>query len=118
MGPLLAASESRTDTVGAVVRGIVVDSVADDAPLAGATAELVLARDPTQSRTAHTDSAGKFQLDAVAPGRYVIGFFHPALDVYGVEAPTVEVDAEAGAGVSAVRAHDDVYSVKEYDPDR
>jgi TonB-dependent Receptor Plug Domain len=75
----------------ATVTGIVYDSVGR-APLVGAMVQL--AGSDTQSdvaRTAISDSLGRFRLDSVPNGRFMIGFFHPMLDSLGIEAPLREV---------------------------
>lgn len=68
-----------------VVVGTVYDSLAR-APLGGALVQLVEAADVAGGRSYVTiaDSAGAFRLDSVAPGRYLIGFFHPRLDSLGL----------------------------------
>lgn len=82
------------------VHGVVHDSLAGR-PLSGATVQLVDPASPTRAaRTTTTDSLGRFALDAVAAGRYALGFFHPVLDSLGVEAPLRAVVVE---GASAVR---------------
>lgn len=80
----------------AVLRGIVFDSLAQ-APLADATVQAVRADDRTAAVSTHTDSLGHFQLDRLAPGRYVLGFFHPVLDLLGVELKPLLVDLAPGA---------------------
>ncbi|MEO8560539.1 MAG: carboxypeptidase regulatory-like domain-containing protein [bacterium] len=77
----------------AAVTGAVRDSLAG-APLAGARVELVSAADPSAGRRAiETDAEGRYRIDDVAPGRYLIGFLHQRLDVLGlqIELPPVEV---------------------------
>ena len=66
------------------VRGAVYDSIARR-PLAGATVQLSGAGDSVTGRTysAVTDTTGRFAIANVLPGRYVAGFFHPALDSLG-----------------------------------
>jgi hypothetical protein len=72
------------------VFGVVTDSVAG-APLAGATVQLASEADRTVTFTAQSDSAGRWRLPAVRPGRYLAGFFHPTLDALGIEPPVALV---------------------------
>ena len=70
------------------VRGVVFDSLAMS-PLAGALVQMVPA-DPSAALghyAATSDSAGRFAIPDVPPGRYVIGFYHVALDTLGIELP-------------------------------
>lgn len=87
-------SQPRADSTSPVrVTGTVYDSVSRS-PLAAATVQLLNAADQTRVFTAQTDSSGHFAL-TVPPGRYVAGFFHPAVDALGIEAPLVAVDIPA-----------------------
>ena len=81
--------------VTVTVSGTVYDSVAR-APLAGAQVQLVNAADERRVVTAVTDSAGTFHA-SVPPGRYLAGFFHPSVDVLGIDPPLVVVDVPAVA---------------------
>jgi hypothetical protein len=86
---------------GAAVSGVVRDSVAR-IPLAGATVQLVVAGNVASLvRTAVSDSMGRFTLGDVPGGRYMLGFFHPALDSLGVDAPMREVYVEGERPVRA-----------------
>src|SRR6059058_3965342 len=102
---LTIALSSRRDgaqTVPTVptVHGVTYDSVAR-APLAGARVQLVSADDPARfSRTAVSDSLGRYALADVPVGRYTLGFFHPLLDSIGVESPLGMVSV---SGREAVR---------------
>ena len=78
------------------VTGTVVDSTTGE-PLAGAYIQMVLESRPTQGRTATADSLGAFAFPAVPPGRYVVGFIHPALDALRIEPPARVVDVAEGA---------------------
>jgi hypothetical protein len=72
----------------ATVRGAVFDSLAMS-PLAGALIQMVPA-DPSAAPGhygARSDSAGRFVIPGVPAGRYVIGFYHVALDTLGIELP-------------------------------
>ena len=81
------------------VSGVVFDSVARR-PLVGATVQVTGASGAVTGRTASavTDSAGRYAVSGLTPGRYVAGFFHDALDTLGLvgEPRAVTVaDAEA-----------------------
>ncbi|MFN2637567.1 MAG: carboxypeptidase regulatory-like domain-containing protein [Gemmatimonadaceae bacterium] len=86
--PLLVLAQDTTHREsGAVVTGIVHDSIAR-APLAGAMVQVVVADNlATLVRTAVSDSLGRFNLGRVPKGHYMVGFFHPMLDSLGVDAP-------------------------------
>ena len=45
-----------------------------------------------RSSSAITDTAGRFTVHDLPPGRYVAGFFHDALDTLGLVAEPVGVD--------------------------
>ena len=66
-----------------VVRGTVFDSLITRAPLGGAT---VVVHGTALSAT--TDRRGRFEFRDLAPGRHVLGFFHPMLDSLDITAPT------------------------------
>jgi len=78
---LLASSVARGQAT--TVTGRVIDSVSHR-PLAGAVIQL--AADTSRSvKMATSDSLGVYRIDDVAPGTYIIGFFHPALDSLGID---------------------------------
>jgi hypothetical protein len=83
----------------ATVSGIVYDSLAEK-PLAGAVVQLApvdsLAR---FSRTAVTDSLGRFTLEDVPDGRHLIGLLHPLLDSLGLVLPLRDVVVEGHRSV-------------------
>jgi hypothetical protein len=83
--PPPAPTPARTPIVGTVF-----DSAATQW-LAGATVQLVDAGNPTNVRTATTAANGRFAIDSVSVGTYLIGFFHPRLDQLGVAAPLFRV---------------------------
>lgn len=94
--PLAAAQTPDTShrATGTRVSGLVHDSIAR-APLAGAIVQIVAAEgQPHFSRTVVSDSLGRFTLDDVPVGHYLIGFFHPVLDSLGVDAPLREVHVD------------------------
>lgn len=75
---------TRPDTSLAVtIRGVVFDSIAAT-PLANAVVQLVALDSSGRSYGSQSDSAGSFRVSGVVPGRYTIGFFHPALDALGI----------------------------------
>ena len=75
----------------ALLRGVVYDSLINAGPLEGAEVWI-----EGTNRTARTDAAGRFELTAVAAGRYKLTFDHPVLDSTGLAAPPVVVDVIAG----------------------
>jgi hypothetical protein len=83
------------------ISGIVYDSLGR-APLMDAAVQLVNADSvAAPGRSVSTDSTGRFRIDSVPPGRYLLGFFHPMLDSLGLEATPNEVFV---TGRSAIRA--------------
>jgi hypothetical protein len=100
--PSVVASRVATRVAsGATVSGVVHDSLGG-VPLAGTTVQLVDATDlVAPARTAVSDSLGRFALDGVPDGRYVLGFLHPLLDSLGVEAPVRDVHVEGRRPVRA-----------------
>jgi Carboxypeptidase regulatory-like domain len=83
------------------VFGTVYDSVARRV-VEGATVQLVLPSNPgVDSYMATTDARGRFLISGVRPGRYVIGFQHPALDSLALESPLRAVDVRAGERTKA-----------------
>lgn len=90
-----------TRVPGAVVSGIVRDSVSQTT-LAGAMVQLVAADSlAREGRTTSTDSLGRYALADVPTGRYMLGFFHPMLDSLGLEPPLREVFVDDGRPVRA-----------------
>ena len=83
-----AAAQSRT-----ILAGVVFDSVAGR-PLVGAMVQFTGASGPVVGRRASavTDSAGRYAVTDLAPGRYVAGFFHDALDTLGLVGAPRAVD--------------------------
>lgn len=79
------------------VEGVVFDSLSGR-PLADATVQLVSASDSARPRTwaARTDTVGWFRIEALPPGPYAGGFFHPMLDSLGLEATTRALSVAAG----------------------
>ena len=81
------------------VSGTVFDSVAN-VPLVGAMVQWASETDRTRTYTATTDSAGRYRLPALRPGRYLVGFFHQSVDVLGVELPPLVVELRGDAAAT------------------
>jgi len=87
---------------GASVTGVVVDSLMLR-PLRAATVQLVADAGPGRApfvRAAVSDSLGRYRIDGVPDGRYLIGFLHPRLDSLGLAPPLRTL--RIGAGESSV----------------
>jgi hypothetical protein len=78
------------------VQGVVFDSIGNR-PLRGAMVQLIELLPGRGAHSAVTDSAGRFEMDSVAPGSYMAGFFHPLLDSMGIEAANENVVVRDGA---------------------
>jgi hypothetical protein len=52
-------------------------------------------------RRAKTDSTGQFEVVALPPGQYLIGFFHPMLDSLSLPSPTTRVTITGAETVAA-----------------
>ena len=76
-----------------VLHGVVFDSLITSAPLEGAEIWI-----ESTNLMARSDAAGRFALTALAPGRYVLTFYHPMLDSAGLSVPPVAVEVVAGDG--------------------
>lgn len=94
---LLALSTPAVAQQRGTLRGTVTDSIAGG-PLRDATVQLVSrgAEAPT-SRTATSDSLGRFTFEDVPAGEYLVGFLHPALDALGLE-PIARAVRVTGSG--------------------
>jgi len=82
-----------------VLRGVVFDSLITSAPLEGAEVWI-----ESTNRVARTDAGGRFTLDALAPGRYVLTFYHPILDSAGISVPPVTIDIDGGSSTTVALA--------------
>lgn len=82
-------------TATGTVSGVVYDSLSQQ-PLIGAVVQLVDERADNFIRTGTTDSLGRYRLNDVPNGRYMLGFVHPMLDSLGLEPPVREVFVENG----------------------
>lgn len=92
----LAFAQSAKSTSGVLVYGTVYDSVAHE-PLSGAQVQLIDAATRARVYAAIADSLGRFRIDTVPAGRYIAGFFHPSVDVLGIQSPLRAVTVNAGA---------------------
>src|SRR5215218_3911081 len=92
-----AAGSAQTPT--RVLTGTVLDSAAG-IPLVGAVVQLVRL-DQGDARTwataTLTNESGRYRLEGVTAGRYLIGFQHEALSAFRVEAPVRRLDVPASA---------------------
>src|SRR2546429_764799 len=82
-----------------VLRGVVYDSLISAAPLEGAEVWI-----EGTNRTARTDGLGRFELAALAAGRYRLTFDHAIFDSTGLAAPPVVVDVAAGGATAVILA--------------
>jgi CarboxypepD_reg-like domain len=90
--PLLAAAQGARH---GSVRGVAWDSLGRR-PLAGAALQLVSVSDPRIGRSGAADQQGRFGIDSVAPGAYLLGFTHPVVDSLGLAPPFVRVVVTSG----------------------
>ena len=82
-----AAAARAQQPVGrpASVSGVIRDSISHG-PLVGATVQIVSADDPTRiAFIALSDSLGRYAVNDVPRGRYIVGFLHPLLDSLGLD---------------------------------
>jgi Carboxypeptidase regulatory-like domain len=78
------------------VSGFVRDSLSGK-PLAGAVIQLVPSATPwAAGRTVRSDSIGRYAVDTVAAGMYLIGFQHPRLDSLGLDAVSRTISIDRG----------------------
>lgn len=84
------------------ISGFVRDSLSGR-PLAGAIIQLIPSATPwAAGRLVRSDSIGRYSIDTVAPGQYLIGFQHPRLDSLGLDA--VNRTLEIVSGIKYQRA--------------
>jgi hypothetical protein len=86
-------------SLGALVTGVVLDSLGTGAPLAGAEVHV----DGTL-RSATTDSAGRFRIDSVPSGRRALVLTLPRLDSLGVGGVPRWVDVQDGDSLDVTLA--------------
>ncbi len=111
LGALLAAAPwasrgTAQEPAGARVRGVVFDSMAMR-PLAGAVVQLAHAPAAgrlDRTRSATTDSLGRFAFDGVPAGTWLLGFQHVAVDSLGLRSPLQRLDVRTMAPVTTSMA--------------
>ena len=91
-----AGAAARADSAHAapsasLVRGVVFDSLSN-VPLVGAAVQLVRDDSTRAALMQMTDSLGSFAFPNVPRGRYLVGFFHPAIDSLELDAPVQRLD--------------------------
>jgi hypothetical protein len=89
--------------VRAKIVGTVFDST-DARWLNGATIQLMDAANPSSIRTATAASNGRFTIDSIAAGTYLIGFFHSRLDQLGLEGPLYRVSVTTADDIDVALA--------------
>jgi hypothetical protein len=87
----------------AQVSGTVYDSVGRRF-LGNALVQVVVRDQPGISRSAVTDASGRFTIDSVNAGTWVMGFYHPALDSIGLESPLLALVIRDSTAVRAALA--------------
>src|SRR5215212_7596937 len=97
LAPLtLAAQTPAPGATSAAVSGVVYDSIGK-APLTGAWVEMV-GTDSTSGRFAATsDSLGRFRIDGMRPGTYVVAFNHGIVDSLGLQMSARAVTVRTGS---------------------
>ncbi|MDB4905501.1 MAG: hypothetical protein JWO05_285 [Gemmatimonadetes bacterium] len=83
---------------GIAVSGVVWDSISRH-PLAHAAVQLAAPGSVDVLYSAESDEAGRFELPAVKPGKYLATFYHYAVDTLGLVPPVraIEIDARRNA---------------------
>jgi hypothetical protein len=99
LGVLAPAAAQGAGGGSGVLRGVVFDSLITSRPLEGAEVWI-----ESTNRMAKSDAAGRFALAELVPGRYMLTFYHPALDSAGLSVPPVVVDVVAGDSNSVALA--------------
>ena len=64
--------------------GVVFDSVAGK-PLPSAFVQIALVSDPSVSRSVRADDKGRFRVDSLQPGSWMLAAMHPRIDSLGIE---------------------------------
>ena len=75
------------------LRGVAYDSVRAR-PLGLAIIQLVNARDLSDTRGIRADSLGRFSVDSLEPGPWIVGALHPWLDSLAVDELTARVEVK------------------------
>ena len=89
--PFAAVPAQTTSASGTIIRGVVFDSL-EMRGLAGATVQIADASGKPWTRSVATDSAGRFTVEDVPIGTYLIGFFHSKLDSLAIATMTFRAD--------------------------
>ncbi|MDQ2768677.1 MAG: carboxypeptidase regulatory-like domain-containing protein [Gemmatimonadota bacterium] len=97
--PSVVVAQAAGAPGSARVTGIVFDSL-DNRPLGDATVQIIEAPPGRHSYAANSDSLGRFAIESVHAGNYIVGFLHPLLDTLGISAP---YDSISVAESSAIR---------------
>jgi hypothetical protein len=90
------AAQATTPPGSARVTGIVFDSLGAR-PLGDATVQLIESTPGRHSYAASSDSLGRFAIDSVHAGNYIVGFLHPLLDTLGITAPYDSISVAEGS---------------------
>ena len=104
--PAIAQDRAVASAPAAQVSGVVYDSMAMR-PLTGALVQLALVGTPgsiASVRSMSTDTLGRFEFSAVAPGTYLLGFQHVAVDSLGLGSPLQRIDVRTASTVRASMA--------------
>ena len=80
--------------VNHAIRGVVFDSVAGK-PLGGATVQIAAQGSTAAPWTQTADTSGRYKIDGLPAGRYIVGFYHDALTMLGLDAPSTGVELAA-----------------------
>ena len=97
------AAQTPASPDSARVAGIVFDSL-DTRPLSAATVQLIESPPGRHSYAAISDSLGRFDIDSVHAGKYIVGFLHPLLDTLGISAPFDSISVAEGSAVRVTLA--------------
>ena len=89
--PFAAVAAQTTSASGTIIRGVVFDSL-EMRGLAGATVQIADASGKPWTRSVATDSAGRFTVEDVPIGTYLIGFFHSKLDSLAIATMNFRAD--------------------------
>jgi hypothetical protein len=80
---------------GAVVSGTVIDSLVGKS-LGGAVVQIVADSIGAIPRMVVADSSGRYRMDGIPRGRYLVGFLHPMLDSLSLEPIIKRIDVGEG----------------------
>ena len=102
---MLGVAQVGAQAPGTRVHGRVVDALVTLGPLAGAE---VIFDGPAGPVIAASDAAGRFVVDALAPGTYRVTFWHALLDVHGLSGAvrTVQVPGDSTLELATPSAAD------------